>query len=77
MLDSLLTKKFSASIAKWVCENWTLIEEQSLRLIRYLVASHQDNEHTYSMLMVSLITDVSEMKQFVVYTKMFLRYSKS
>ena len=77
MLYPLLARKYSESIAAWICDNWTLIEEQSLKLIRYLAATQKDHEMNYKMLMISSIADIGAVDKFVLYTKMFLRFAKS
>lgn len=77
-LQALLTRKYSASIAEWMCKEWQLLEHQMLDLVNHLVKTKKESKKNYSVLTLSKAVNISDnIGGFVLVSKGFLKMSSS
>ena len=77
-LQALLTRKYSTSIAEWMCKEWQLLENQTLDLINYLVKIKKESKKNYNILTLSRVVNISgSIKDFVIVSKGFLHLPSS
>ncbi len=77
-LEALLTRKYSASTAEWMCKEWQLLEHQTLDLVNHLVQTKKDSKKNYNVLTLSKAVSISDnIDDFVLISKSFLKRSSS
>ena len=77
-LEALLTRKYSASISKWMCKEWQLLEHQTLDLVNHLVKVKKESKKNYNILTLSKAANISDnISNFVLVSKGFLKMSSS